>query len=166
MKNIDKTLRLITVLYVIFLALFILEIVVDGVPSFMEGLNDAKATRSVAENGGFHWAYGVIAIPMTGIMIWWIIEFVKLLVYTTISVFRKDIFNDKLILTLTRFSILFAVVMISIFVLHYFVNNFENVTSRSASSYIELMMQIVILLILGQVLRIGKRFKDENDLTV
>ncbi len=125
---------------------------------FASGYNDAR--NSTTDSG---WVT-LLAILVSVLIVLLTITTIKLFVSSTVSVLKKDIFNDKLIRLLTRFAILSLTVIFFM----YFVSLLDPNDKREFPmvGIFDIVMDVVFILIFSRVLTIGKVLKEEQDLTV
>lgn len=174
MERIPQILRNISILYYVLLALFVGVIAFDVIPNFIDGVaTDFNEGRAMAQrNRGAGVADTIVMIlsfPMTVAFIWSIVLLIRLIYYTGRSIARKDIFNPKCRRLINKYAIISG----SMFVLMTIISLTDWSAGKYTRNITELIYEILVqgmlitmLVILGQLLRIGEIFKREQNLTI
>lgn len=167
MKQIDKILHHISILFYIFVGLF----VVGTIYGFFAGLLSNATTKPSVDHHSITEAaiMCTVALMMIVAGVWSMILFVKLLVNIGRSIARKNIFDLKTVRIINRYSIMYS---ITILLLLIFQIGFRDFISNDIeeiyffSEMISSTTSMVMLLMFGQVLRIGYILKQEQELTI
>lgn len=174
MENFSRILRNINILYYVLLVLFVGVICFDIIPGFYDGFQQGfeggvDIGKRIGELGTVDIIMKLLAIPMIVAFFWSIILLFKLIYHTGRSIARKDIFNPKCRRLINRY----AIVAGSMFILMTIITLTQWSIGRYSREITDLIydvlvqgVQIVILVILGQVLKIGEILKKEQNLTI
>lgn len=99
-----------------------------------------------------------------------LVSFVMLIIRSTIAIIRKDIFRSSLIKALRNFTVLYLVTMLGLLAITMISPSTfgldDNSLSRITPMVISELINALLILIMSQLLNIGKELKEENDLTI
>lgn len=167
MKQIDKILRRVSILYYIFLIVTIASFVISFTYGIMAGLDVDKKVRFADTP-----PYEIIIFVVSQLLIcvasvWALVLFVKMLILIWNSLRKKDIFNLRIIRIIRRFIIVYLI--LTIFSSFGFLSSMfpiEITTAEVLMSICSTISTVIILLMFCEVLKIGNILKAEQDLTV
>lgn len=161
MKNIKQILRNITILYYIFLALLLLQLVLEFIPDFLEGFSYGSQNADKQST-----LFTVIAFPITIVFIWSTVLMVRLLISVGKSIYRRNIFNPKTVKLINRYAIIYGALLALTFV---GMSTYRGPETDMIETYYEIVsraMQVILIVMFGQVLNIGCILKQEQELTI
>ncbi len=158
MKNYSKLLNQITWLYVAYLIFTIVSIMLDF---FDFGRGASDSLNNSAESSEISLLNKIIGIPFLVIIILLMVTMIKLLIHSTISVIKRDIFNTRLIKLITTFAIRLIIVLALATCAIYDTSN-----KALIKTLLDGFMDGVFMLIVSRILIICKGLKEEQDLTV
>lgn len=167
MKNINPILHRISIFYYIFIALYILAsiygmsiVIVNSVgPKPSPYINNESMISPI-----FFIAWSLISLAA---IIWYFVVFIKLLTTVSRSIKRKNIFNLRTVKLINHNVIVNGVMLILIFIAE--ISFKTSIDKNSLSLFEDIItgsLQIVMMLIFGQVLKIGYILKQEQKLTI
>ena len=161
MEKLEKIISNIRLLYYCFVVFF----VVSGLYSFYVGLKSPLGELDVTEQHNFGFMIWTLLISILSLVanVWTLVLFIQLLICLGRSIAKKDIFNLKTVKIINRYAVLAFISAILSCFLYYTVYNEPDHFNLLMVSGIQ---NIIILLIFGQVIRIGNYFQEEYDLTV
>lgn len=166
MKQTDQILKRISVLFYFFVALFIVGTIYGFSIGFMKGLDQVgPPTEGIA-------LLKVVAKVIASLFIlipsiWSFVLFIQLLTSIGRSIAQKNIFNTRTIELINRYAKIYVVLIISMTLFAIIFNEpFVDGWLNFISELLTELSSVVMLLILGQVLKIGYILKEEQELTV
>lgn len=162
MRNINHILHRISILYYVFLALYIVSIVYSVTLSVVNSMDSGREYDIDHASGLMFVLLVVCLVALIVATVWTIVLFVKLLITIGKSIKRKNIFNLRTVNLINRNAILNGVLLVLICITEIL---FKSDIDRQSLSLFEDMMggalQLVMMLIFGQVLKIGYILKQE-----
>lgn len=167
MKPIDQILNRISVLFYIFAGLF----VVSTVYAFIVGFCGLAGTpRAPQEHQSLVMLIAIAILGLTMIVagVWAIVLFVRLLVSIGKSIARRNIFDLQTVRLINRYAILNGVCILLLIIFHFVEPGLYSQT-EGVFMYSEMLSNagsLAMLLMFGQVLKIGYILKQEQDLTI
>lgn len=171
MEKYNKILGRITWLYAILMLTFITYLVMSVSPDFTNAFSEGFKEGSKVAKDGYTPSIlpTILAFPTLGVFGWFMVLLVKLIIRSTKAVIRKDIFNQKLIKTLNRFSLLYIITFVLMFVFNLTLSYAEDLPFKLQDAFtmvLSVSINAMVLLIMVQVLKIGQTLKEEQDLTI
>lgn len=168
MKQIDKILHRISILFYIFVGIFIISFCYGSHIAF----SGAMAQSTVDLEQDSLWAMIVIWITiliMFVTSVWSIVLFVRLLIVIGKSIARKNIFAMQTVRLINRYAVIATILMACVLTVQLMRPDIIAPDESDTFIYMEVISgasSIVMLLMFAQVLKIGNILKQEQELTI
>ncbi len=161
MERLEKIISNIRALYYCFVVFYVMS----GLYSFYVSLTSPFGQIEMGEELSIGYALWVLIISILSLTasVWTVVLFIKLLICLGRSIARKDIFNLRTVKIINRYALLTLICAGMTFLM---CNTVYNDASYFNLIMVSGLQNTIILLIFGQVIRIGNYFQEEYDSTV